>query len=60
MASLRVQEGDTLGGAFPLDRDSAVLGRDASCEGVLAQSQVSQQPARISPLRRQRRTGHGK
>jgi serine phosphatase RsbU (regulator of sigma subunit) len=47
MAWLKVQEGDTPGGAFPLDRESMVLGRDASCEIVLADNEVSKRHARI-------------
>jgi serine phosphatase RsbU (regulator of sigma subunit) len=48
MAWLRVQKGNEPGKAFPLDQVSTVLGRDASCEVVLADSEVSKRHARIS------------
>jgi hypothetical protein len=59
MAWLRLRKGDTPGKTFPPCQDSVVLGRDAACEGVLAQGQVFQQHARISPPRRQRSNDHG-
>jgi phosphoserine phosphatase RsbU/P len=45
---LKVQTGDTPGWGFPLDRESIVVGRDASCELVLADTEVSKHHARIS------------
>src|SRR5262249_39293696 len=46
-AWLKVQKGDTRGRAFPLDRECTVLGRDASCEIVLADSEVSKRHAQL-------------
>jgi serine phosphatase RsbU (regulator of sigma subunit) len=48
MPWLRVQKGGEPGRAFTLDRESTVLGRDDSCEIVLADHEVSKRHARIS------------
>src|SRR5438046_1114948 len=47
MPWLKVQKGEAPGRAFPLDRESTDLGRDASCEIVLADTEVSKRHARI-------------
>jgi serine phosphatase RsbU (regulator of sigma subunit) len=47
MPWLKMLKGETPGTAFPLDRDITVLGRDAACEIVLTDSQVSKRHARI-------------
>jgi predicted component of type VI protein secretion system len=48
MPWLKMLKGETPGRAFPLDRDITVLGRDAACEIVLTDSQVSKRHARIT------------
>src|SRR5271165_4730278 len=47
MAELRTIEGPHTGGVFPLDRESAVLGRHPDCDIVLDSGAVSRQHARI-------------
>src|SRR5437764_5640962 len=47
MPWLKIQKGDPRGRTFPLDRESTVLGRDASCEIVLTDHKVSKRHARI-------------
>ena len=47
MADLRTIEGPHAGGVFPLDRESAVLGRHPDCDIVLDSGAVSRQHARI-------------
>ncbi|MGO9113446.1 MAG: SpoIIE family protein phosphatase [Thermoguttaceae bacterium] len=50
MAELRTIEGPHTGGVFPLDRESAVLGRHPDCDIVLDSGAVSRQHARIQRI----------
>ena len=50
MAVLRATQGGNPGQLFPLDGDSAVLGRHPDCDIVLESGAVSRQHARISRI----------
>jgi serine phosphatase RsbU (regulator of sigma subunit) len=47
MPSLRILHGDASGQSYRLDRDVTVLGRDAACDIILANQDISKKHARI-------------